>query len=53
MNGDRGSSKIPGALGEHPTGSFVTANIFFVKPPHTAIEDKGSTSQGAHHRRLL
>jgi hypothetical protein len=30
-NGDRGSSQIPGAQVQHPTGSFVTANIFFVE----------------------
>jgi hypothetical protein len=31
MNGDHGSSQIPGAQGQHPTGSFVTANIFFCR----------------------
>jgi hypothetical protein len=43
MNGDRGSSQIPGALCQHPMGSFVTTNIFFTET--TAYHDRG---QGQH-----
>jgi hypothetical protein len=46
MSGACGSSQIPGALGQHPSRSLVTANIIFLqKALHTAIQ-----VQGARHR---
>jgi hypothetical protein len=53
MNGDRCPSQILRALGQHPTGSFVTASIFFVET--TTYRDRGQGQQlpGGHHRCLL
>jgi hypothetical protein len=43
MNGHRVSSQIPGALSQHPTGSFVNTYIFFAET--TTCRDIG---QGEH-----
>jgi hypothetical protein len=47
MNGDRGSSQILGAHGQHPTGSLVTTNIFFCRNCYVPQwRARAGTSQG-------
>jgi hypothetical protein len=48
MSGACGSSQIPGALGQHPSGSLVSANIFFAEI--TTYRDR---CQRARHQLLL
>jgi hypothetical protein len=48
MSGACGSSQIPGALGQHPSGSLVSANIFFAE-----ITTYHNRRQRARHQLLL
>jgi hypothetical protein len=59
MSGVRGPPEIPGALGQHPSGSLVTINIIFAEITTyrtsvvAAARNTDSIPQGACHRCLL
>jgi hypothetical protein len=59
MSGVRGPPEILGALGQHPSGSLVTINIFYVEITTyrtsvvAAARNTDSIPQGACHRCLL